>query len=317
MIEILPFAPRHYPAITSLWNDAYPEMARTTAEWRLRDQQLSERLNKRRWVAEQGGEVVGFGGFQHDELMIDPHKFMVRIVVEPSWRRRGIGSALMEHLNRELRPFGAEVIRSWAREDRPAGIQFLRAHGLAEFHRVWMSQLDVSRFDFQPYDGYEEKLRSQAIEIRTLRELEGDADKERRLYELECELFADVVSPDPMVPLTYELFVETLRHNPKILPDAYFVAVQEGTYVGQSVLWANQADGGLDTGITGVRRDYRRRGAALALKLRGISYAREHGRTIIRTGNDSLNLPMLAINDRLGFVRQPAWILFSKALSAE
>jgi GNAT superfamily N-acetyltransferase len=110
------------------------------------------------------------------------------------------------------------------------------------------------------------------------------------------------------------LFVETLRSNPKILPDAYFVAVHDGEYVGQSVLWANRADAGLDTGLTGVRRAYRRRGVALALKLRGIDYARRHGHPLIRTGNDSHNLPMLSINERLGFVKQPAWILLSRGI---
>ena len=313
-MKIRPFAPGWYPEITALWNSAYPDMLRTAEEWGSKDEQLAVRLNLRRWIVEQDGEVFGFGNFQHDEWMIHPHKFMLRIVVAQEYQRQGVGSALMAHLLNELRPFDAHVVRSWARQDTPAGIEFLKAHGFAEFHRVWISHLEVSAFEFQPYEGYEQRLRTQGIQIMTLQDLEGDPDRDRRLYELECELIKDVPAPDPFVPKTFEMFAETLHHDPKVLPRAYFVAVHNGEYVGQSVLWGNKADEGLDTGLTAVRRAYRRKGIALALKLQGVAYARQHRHPVIRTGNDSLNLPMLSINEQLGFAKLPAWILFSKQL---
>jgi GNAT superfamily N-acetyltransferase len=59
---------------------------------------------------------------------------------------------------------------------------------------------------------------------------------------------------------------------------------------------------------------HRRRGIALALKLAAIDYARRVGAPIIRTDNDSTNTGMLAINSRLGFVRQPGWICSKKGV---
>jgi hypothetical protein len=50
----------------------------------------------------------------------------------------------------------------------------------------------------------------------------------------------------------------------------------------------------------------------MVLKLATIAYAREQGATEIRTWNDVHNVEMLAINDRLGFVRQPAWLTFER-----
>ena len=46
-------------------------------------------------------------------------------------------------------------------------------------------------------------------------------------------------------------------------------------------------------------------------------YAREHGRREIKTWNDQSNRPMLAINEAMGFVRQPAWIELRKELGPQ
>ena len=73
----------------------------------------------------------------------------------------------------------------------------------------------------------------------------------------------------------------------------------------------------LYTGFTGVRREYRGRGIAMALKLRAVDYAKSHGYREIRTWNSTLNAPMLGINVRLGFVKQPVWITFGKDLTHE
>jgi len=62
--------------------------------------------------------------------------------------------------------------------------------------------------------------------------------------------------------------------------------------------------------LTAVHREFQGHGIAAALKLRTIAYARMHGFREIRTFNSSRNEPMLAINTKLGFIRQPAWIDF-------
>jgi GNAT superfamily N-acetyltransferase len=70
----------------------------------------------------------------------------------------------------------------------------------------------------------------------------------------------------------------------------------------------------LNTDDTGVIREYRRRGIAMALKLHGIAHAQEQGYQKLRTMNESTNRPMLNINERLGFVKRPAWIGFARKL---
>jgi GNAT superfamily N-acetyltransferase len=66
--------------------------------------------------------------------------------------------------------------------------------------------------------------------------------------------------------------------------------------------------------ITGVRRAYRGRGIAQALKVLTIRRGREWGALRMRTNNDSKNAPMLAINRKLGFQAQPGFYKLIKAL---
>ncbi len=67
--------------------------------------------------------------------------------------------------------------------------------------------------------------------------------------------------------------------------------------------------------FTGVRREYRGRGIAMALKRKVLGYGKGRGCTWIKTWNASTNWPILALNERLGFRRQPAWSEYAKALS--
>ncbi len=59
-----------------------------------------------------------------------------------------------------------------------------------------------------------------------------------------------------------------------------------------------------------MTREWRGRGVATALKVAAIGVARALGAPTIRTDNASDNAPMLRVNDRLGFVRDPATVSY-------
>jgi len=60
------------------------------------------------------------------------------------------------------------------------------------------------------------------------------------------------------------------------------------------------------TYFTGVDREYRGRGLATLLKLATIEFVQRNGIAAMRTTNDTVNYPMVAVNEKLGYRRLPA-----------
>jgi GNAT superfamily N-acetyltransferase len=109
--------------------------------------------------------------------------------------------------------------------------------------------------------------------------------------------------------------------QPGMQNESVFIATHNGEHVGLSILGRRVTEmdvrfGGpssLSQHLTGVRRAYRRQGIALALKLRTIEYAREHGFERILTNSD--NPAMRALNRKLGFRAGP-WLIYNKVVEA-
>ena len=315
-IAIRPFTPDDYPAMVAVNNAVFTEHRNTVEEWQFNDAHRDPKCHFARYVAERDGEIVALAECGNSPMMFHPRKFSVGVTVHPEWQGQGIGTALYDHVVAALDAFSPLSLRGNTRECWPQSLRFLETRGFAERMRSWESRLDVAAFDPTPHAGAEAHAAAHGIDIATYAELVADPDHRRKLYDLDCDLGRDVPSPEPFTPPSYEWYVERVFGDPDLLPDAWFVAIDgaTGQYVGMSQLWDSQASDDLYNGLTGVRRSHRRRGIALALKLRGIAYARAQGRPTIKTWNESNNRAMLAINEALGFVKQPAWIDFVNVL---
>lgn len=155
------------------------------------------------------------------------------------------------------------------------------------------------------------------ITITTLtEEKKNDPNWLVKIHELHTLIMADVPASSPYTPVPLDHFQRSLIDDPDLLPDGFFIAKDGELYVGESFVWQALAEPGhLYHGLTGVRCEYRGKGIAMALKLQVIEYAKAHRYTLIKTGNDTENLPILSLNEKLGFVRQPAWIEYEKVFS--
>lgn len=314
-LHIRPFTPEDYPVTLAIYNAVEPEYPETEDEWRHWDSHQNPKLRWSRYLAELDGVPVAMGSYEQSEDVYHPQKFHLTLNVHPSFRRRGVGSALYQHLLNALEPFDPIEIHGEVREDRPHSLRFMEQRGFTEQMREWESRLDLSAFDPEAFAGAVEKVTSQGIELRTFRELQSeDPDWARKLHALKTVLDRDVPSVHESTESDFDTWYRRTVSNPGLLPDGWIVAVHNGEYIGESSLFSSQAGDHLDVGLTGVRREYRRRGVALALKVRATSYAATLPYKTLRTWNATTNDAMLSINIALGFKRQPAWIFFGKNL---
>jgi RimJ/RimL family protein N-acetyltransferase len=143
-------------------------------------------------------------------------------------------------------------------------------------------------------------------------------DSLRKIHELVQLITADMPREADFTPLTYDAWETFSLKNPQLLPEGYFIAKYGPHYVGMSNVHRIDTEPGvLHQDDTGVRREYRGRGIATALKLKVIEFGKKNGYRTIKTWNDSSNAPMLAVNTKLGFKRQVGWIMMEKILRSE
>lgn len=310
-----PFTPADYPAVVAVHNAAMPGYVDTVEDWQHWDTNTPAHCVKVRLVVELDGQIVAVGHIFHAAWAYHPQKFQFSIYVHPEQQGRGIGGRLYAMLVERVAGLNPLTLRTGAREDHAAATGFIAHRGFVEEMRFWESRLDVAAFDMAPYADFRARGLAQGVSIVTLREfMASDPEALPKAYEARNVMMADVPSTEPFTPTPYENWLESMQTDKNLLPDGYFLAVHQGQVVALSQLWATGEADVVNTGLTATRRDYRRLGLALALKLRAVAYAKANGYREIRTGNESNNRAMLSINERLGFVKQPAWVEYAKDL---
>ena len=320
MITLRPFGEDDYPAFIALSNESYPDYAWTLEEIRHADADWRpDGFFQRRAIAEENGSAVGYSDIFHSRGQFVADNYNLDVIVRPSERRRGIGGLLYADAERVLRERRARWARNAVKESLAESVAFARKINAVELKRDWESRLDLALFDPAPFASAPKRAAAAGVRIATLAdELKVDRDAVRKAYALHAEARVDVPGLDPATPSPFERFEEEVLRAPWSLPEAYFIAIRDGRYLGESSLAKEGTDPTtIHQNLTGVLRSERGKGIAMALKLKAVEYARAHGLRQIRTWNDSLNRPMLAINEALGFAREPAWITYGKDLSAD
>ena len=319
-VHVRPFQTDDYAAIAALNNTNFPEFEEFADEFKIQDEQRPAHCRAGRWVAaDPTGRVVGFAEYDQHVTTYHPRFFNLEVVVEPACIGHGIGRHLWRVLVDAVGAHDPLSVDMWTREDMPCRVAFLEHRGFVPDMRIWSSELDLTRFDPAPFAPAVEAALGQGFQIRSLAELRGsDPDVERKLYALWCEVHDDVPIP-PGQEQQHRTFDDWRRRNllnPTLFPEAYFVARDGDAYVGTTQLWRAPDASRLRTGLTGVRRPFRRRGLALALKVHALAFAKAQGFGSVCTENASTNVGMLAVNEQLGFVRRPAWVHYAASWEA-
>lgn len=305
---IRPFTSEDLPIVQALLNVVFPEPYSTIGALQsLFDSHRSSTRFFYRWVVVYNQNIVAYG-----DCKLHHRQAEIFGCVHPSYEKKGVGSALCNYMFSVLRSYNASSVKVVVRESKRHSVQFLEARGFQETHREWILSLDVASFDSSPYSGLEAHIQALGISVKSLHELESDANYDYKLFELYDDLMQQVPSPEPPKRITYFDFVNRLLGSTELVPEGYFIALHDNTFVAMNALYKWPEQGYLFNEFTGVKQGYRKRGIALALKLRGIAFAKAQGFPAIKTSNSSLNDRILKLNEQLGFVKEPAFITFVK-----
>jgi len=225
------------------------------------------------------------------------------IWVEPGARGRGIGSALYAAVSAAARAAGKTGFQTELSEAHSDGQRFLANRGFVETERNKMVRLNLA--GLAPPD-----VRAPTgILLTTLAERPHLVSG---VHAVALEAFPDIPSADePVDAGAFDAFVARDVERVGIPKDAFFVALDEasGEVIGYaSLIYSAGSTTVAYHDMTAVRRGYRGRGIAGALKRATIAWAVTHGLEALDTGNDETNAPMRAVNAALGYRPLPDWV---------
>ncbi|HWI51472.1 MAG TPA: GNAT family N-acetyltransferase, partial [Symbiobacteriaceae bacterium] len=181
-------------------------------------------------------------------------------------------------------------------------LEWAKARGAVVQRHSYESALDLATFEPARFSGVPQGLQARGIRLTTMADLPPEAG--RQLYDLWAKTAHDNPSYRGGGDPPFEHWSKWVLQNPNMPLDCLIVAMDGDRIVGTTGL-LRLDNGSYYTDYTGVDREYRGRGIALALKLFSIRKALAAGAPYMRTNNDSTNAPMLAVNRKLGYTPRP------------
>jgi GNAT superfamily N-acetyltransferase len=290
-------------AFTGIRNAVTPD--NTTSPDELRWEQTTYPGQVELFLAESGGGVA-VGAASTGRIFMYPEeyeRYWLGIWVLPEARRQGIGTELLVAVSGSARTAGKTGFETELSVAYPDGHRFLADRGFVVTERNKMVRLELAGLaapEVRAPDG---------IRIVTLAER---PDLLTGVHAVAVEAFPDIPSAgEPMDPGTLEEFVARDVERAGIRKDAFAIAVHEAS--GEVVGYASLSFAAGSTALayhdmTAVRRVYRGRGIAGALKRSTIAWAVAHRLEALDTGNDEDNAPMRAVNAALGYRPVPDWL---------
>ena len=247
-------------------------------------------------LADLNGELAGSGLMNRSDLggaHVAPR-------VLPDKRGRGVGTALLTRLAELAVDRGFERAGSHVAGADEHSIAFARRFGFEETRRDVKQVLEL--YDAPPpvprdFDGVE------------FLSVESRPELLREAWLLAQQGYEDM----PIEGVN--ILEENWLVEEATLPGGSFVALADGEIVGYAGLmrWPDEPTK-CEHGLTVVRRDWRRRGLATAIKERSIAWAAANGIRELVTWTQTGNESMQAVNAGLGYVTTEIDLAFARSL---
>jgi GNAT superfamily N-acetyltransferase len=296
MVEIREIAEDELDRFVAVRNAVWPQDPLTVedlVDWRQQSEDMV-------WLfAAQSGAGVGAGVGIHG-WHSPPGVGRLGVHVLHPARGQGIGSELFARLAAWLGEHGCVEATASSFEDDATSLAWATRRGFSEVGRNSIMALDLTVTaapDVAPPAG---------VEIVTWAER---PELVRGLYDVYAEAAPDIPGEDGVEIPPFDDWLANDMQGAGDRPEATFVAVAEGTVAGYAKLSISGAGGDIAWhDLTGVRRDWRGRGIAGALKRAQIAWAKANGYRRLHTMNEDRNEPIRRLNQRHGYRLEPGFV---------
>ncbi len=270
---------------------------------------------------DEQGELLGFYWAARDRLM--PERLDCYLFVEPEQRGQGVGGRLYADFERVVAEMQAKTLRFSVWDNCPECRGFAERRGFHErAHRIGMT-LDLAAFDDRPYDALIERLAGEGFRFTSLEGLGNTEEAQHRLYNLNDATSLDTPGADGEHPwASFEDFRERVCQADWYKPGGQMVVIdvarsgETGPFVAMSAITRMEGTDYAYNLHTGVDRRYRGRKLGQAVKITALRYAGEVLKVDrVHTHHNTLNLPIIAIDRKFGYVQTPGIFSMEKALT--
>jgi mycothiol synthase len=242
-------------------------------------------------LAEDGDAAVGAGRLTPG-WHSPPGITRADVRVSPAARGRGVGAALLDELQSRAEAVGGPTLEVEVRDDDPGSLAWAQQHGFGEVGRAVRLALDLTAVEepaVEPPAG---------IEIVTWAE---QPELAQGIYDVACEAYPDEPGSGDVEMEPFEDWLSQDMQGSGDRADAVFVALAGDEVAGYAKLAMSVRTGYVMHDMTGVKRAFRGRGIASALKRAEIAWAKREGYRTLETFNDELNAPIRALNEKHGY----------------
>lgn len=250
-----------------------------------------------RFQALDEGRFVGTASILAEPRLRERRGAHASIVAARDERGRGVGTGLYRAVSEWARGRELEELEGAVKEGEDESLRWVERRGFAETTRDSLLILELGEVQALPVDP------PTGIEIVSWA---GRPELTEGMYEVACEAYPDIPGNEDDV---MESLDEWLTHDmtgPGDFPEATFVALAGDEVVGWAKFSLTRAQPTMAWhDVTGVKRAWRGRGIAGALKRAEIAWAKAQGYERLQTMNEERTAPIRKLNERYGYRLAP------------
>jgi len=240
------------------------------------------------------------------------------VIVKPDQRRHGAGSRLYEDLEQAARQAQVKKLQISVRDTCPECRAFAEQRGFSErSHQIGMT-LDLETFDGRPYDEIIARLTGEGFQFTSMEALGNTEEAQRKLYILNETTGMETPGLEGERSwLSFEDFQKRVCQAGWYKPGGQMVAIDSttDTWAAMSAITRYEGADYAYNLFTGVDKNYRGRKLGQTVKVTALRYAGEVLEVdTVRTHHNTKNLPMIAIDRKLGYIEVPGTFTMEKTL---